>query len=190
MTLPRPYVILLNGVGSVGKSSIAKALQERVSNPLMHVQMDAFLEMLPKSIQEHSTTFTYSQIVRDGTYEVVIGEGSVGRQLLHSMRCAVRAMAEAGLNLVVDDVLMGGDDPGFEEYRSLLSPFSFRTVGVLAKLETLEHREKSRGDRLLGLARWQFPRVHAGATYDLTVYSDDLSPTEIADQVVQAFDLK
>lgn len=189
MTLPRPYIILLNGVGSVGKSSIAKALQERVSSPLMHVQMDAFLEMLPESIQEHSTTFTYSQIIRDGDYEVVIGAGSVGKQLLHGMRRAVRAMAEAGLNLVVDDVLMGGDDPGFEEYRSLLSPFSFRTVGVLATLETLEYREINRGDRLRGLARWQFPRVHAGATYDLTVHSDNLSPREIADKIVRVFDL-
>jgi chloramphenicol 3-O phosphotransferase len=89
---------------------------------------------------------------------------SVGKQLLQGMRRAVRAMAETGLNLVVDDVLMSRGDPGFEEYRRLSSPFSFGVVGVPASLETLERREKERGDRMEGLARWQFSRVHAGVT--------------------------
>jgi chloramphenicol 3-O phosphotransferase len=42
-------IVLLNGVGSVGKSSIAKALQAITSEPFLHVQMDAFLDMLPEA---------------------------------------------------------------------------------------------------------------------------------------------
>ena len=190
MSLTPPYVILLNGVGSAGKSSIARALQGRVQTPLLHVQMDVFLDMLPAALQEHPSTFTYAQIVRDGFYEVEIAEGAVGKQLLQGMRCAVKAMAETGCSLVVDDVLIGASDPGFDDYRRLLVPFSFRTVGVFASLETLERREKERGDRLQGLARWQYTRVHNDISYDLVVNSDNFSPPEIADQIIQAFGLQ
>ena len=40
-------VVLLNGAGSAGKSSIARALQAIAGRPLLHVQMDAFFDMLP-----------------------------------------------------------------------------------------------------------------------------------------------
>jgi chloramphenicol 3-O phosphotransferase len=45
-------VILLNGVGSAGKSSIARALQDITREPFLHVEMDAFLDMLPASSLE------------------------------------------------------------------------------------------------------------------------------------------
>jgi len=47
-------IVLLNGVGSAGKSSIAKALQAITVEPFLHVQMDAFLKMLPEPLQEHA----------------------------------------------------------------------------------------------------------------------------------------
>ncbi|KIC73247.1 hypothetical protein DB44_BI00130 [Candidatus Protochlamydia amoebophila] len=33
----------------------------------------------------------------------------------------------------------------------------------------MEQREKDRGNRVLGSARWQFHKVHADATYDLEI---------------------
>ncbi|MFZ0017309.1 MAG: hypothetical protein WAL10_08230 [Acetobacteraceae bacterium] len=40
-------------------------------------------------------------------------------------------------------------------------------VGLFAPLDVLEARERQRGDRLIGLARWQYHRVHSGIAYDL-----------------------
>jgi chloramphenicol 3-O-phosphotransferase len=40
-------IVLLNGVGSAGKSSIARALQQITAEPFLYVQMDTFIEMLP-----------------------------------------------------------------------------------------------------------------------------------------------
>jgi chloramphenicol 3-O phosphotransferase len=51
-------IVLLNGVGSAGKGSIAKALQTITTEPFLHVQMDAFLDMLPAAYQEHPDAFT------------------------------------------------------------------------------------------------------------------------------------
>ena len=43
-------IVLLNGVSSVGKGSVAKALQKIASRPMLHAQMDALLEMLPAAM--------------------------------------------------------------------------------------------------------------------------------------------
>jgi chloramphenicol 3-O phosphotransferase len=106
------------------------------------------------------------------------------------MRHAVHALAAQGLDLVVDDVLMGGSDPGVSEYADLLSEFSFFRVGVFASLETLEMREKQRGDRMLGLARWQFDRVHSGMEYDFEVQTDTISPAAIAEAICKKLDIQ
>ena len=63
-----------------------------------------------------------------------------------------------------------------EEYAALLSGFAIFFVGVFAPLEVLEARERQRGDRLIGLARWQYDRIHRGKKYDLEVDSGSLGP--------------
>jgi len=182
-------IILLNGVGSAGKSSIAKALQALSLKPFLHVQMDAFIEMLPAEYGDHPEAWSYAQVQDSSLPEIAISEGPLGRRLLQGMRHAVKALASQGLDLVVDDVLMGKSDPGMSEYNALLSDFSFHKIGVLASLKTLEIREKQRGDRLPGLARWQFDRVHRGMHYDLEVHTDTMSPAEIAETICQNFSI-
>jgi chloramphenicol 3-O-phosphotransferase len=59
-------IVLLNGVGSAGKSSIAKALQSITAKPFLHVAMDTFIEMLPTDYQEHLPGFAYETTIRDG----------------------------------------------------------------------------------------------------------------------------
>ena len=53
-------------------------------------------------------------------------------------------------------------------------------------METAEQRERDRGDRDIGMARWQFTRVHAGRTYDLEVWTDDVSPDQGARVILDA----
>jgi chloramphenicol 3-O phosphotransferase len=40
-------IILLNGTSSSGKSSVARALQEVLSEPYLHLGIDTFIAMLP-----------------------------------------------------------------------------------------------------------------------------------------------
>jgi chloramphenicol 3-O phosphotransferase len=53
----------------------------------------------------------------------------------------------------------------------------------------LEARERARGDRLIGLARWQLDRVHVGVAYDLEIDTTAASPLECARMIKAAFDL-
>lgn len=179
-------IILLNGVGSAGKSSIARALQTITIEPFLHVQMDAFLDMLPQALQDHADGFSFETVLEDGKPSVVISSGPVGERAMRGMRHAIAAMAGQGNNLIVDDVTFGDE---IAEYRALLSGFDLHVVGVIAPLEVVEAREVARADRLPGLARWQYPRVHRGIDYDLEVDSSRLTPLECARRIQQRFRL-
>jgi chloramphenicol 3-O phosphotransferase len=179
-------IVLLNGVGSVGKSSIANALQTITTDPFLHVQMDAFLEMLPERYQDHPDGLTFTTVQQDGKPSVVIRTGPVADRAFRGMRHAVAAMAAQGNDLIVDEVLMGRKKA---EYVTLLSAFEVFLVGVFAPLDILEARERERGDRMIGLARWQYDRVHQDIEYDLEVDTSVVSPMECATLIKQKFRL-
>jgi chloramphenicol 3-O phosphotransferase len=178
-------IVLLNGVGSVGKSSIARALQAIAREPFLHVKMDAFIEMLPEAYHAHPDGFTFETVQEDGKPSVVIRTGSVGERCLRGMRHAVVAMAAQGNDLIVDDVLLDGT----VGYAELLAPFRLFRVGVFAPLDVLEARERQRGDRLIGLARWQYDRVHKDAVYDLEIDASAATPAECARLIKEKFGL-
>lgn len=179
-------IVLLNGVGSAGKSSIAKALQTLTNEPFLHIEMDAFLDMLPASSIGHPDGLVFEATQQDGHPSVVINSGPIAARAFRGMRHAVAAMAAQGNNLIVDEVLLGGK---WAEYAELLAPFEIFLVGVHAPLDVLESRERQRGDRLIGLARWQYDRVHKGMTYDLELDTSSASPMECATLIKQKFGL-
>lgn len=179
-------IVLLNGVGSAGKSSIAKALQAVAADPFLHVPMDAFLDMLPDAYHDHPEGFLYETPPESGTPLTVIRAGPVAARALRGMRRAIAAMAAEGNDLIVDDVLLG---PAWSEYSTLLEPYRVFLVGVRAPLDVLEARERLRGDRAIGLARWQFDLVHDGMTYDLELDTSQASAMDCARRIKQAFGL-
>ena len=179
-------IVLLNGVGSAGKSSIARALQTITVEPFLHVQMDTFIGMLPDALQDHADGFSYETIQQGGKPSVVIRTGPVGARTLRGMRHAIAAMAGQGNNLIVDDVLCNGE---IADYVELLSVFDLHLVGVMAPLDVLEAREAKRADRTPGLARWQYERVHKDTCYDLEVDTSRLTPLECARRIQQEFRL-
>jgi chloramphenicol 3-O phosphotransferase len=179
-------IVLLNGVGSAGKSSIAKALQTMTSKPFLHVRMDAFLDMLADAFHDHPDGFTYETISEGGNPAVVIRTGPIGERLMRGMRHAIAAMAAHGNNLIVDDVMLGSAGA---DYADLLSGFEVYWVGVFATLDVLEARERERGDRLIGLARWQYDRVHEGIDYDLKIDTGSATPMQCAKLIKDRFGL-
>jgi chloramphenicol 3-O phosphotransferase len=179
-------IILLNGVGSVGKSTVAKALQAITAEPFLHVPMDAFLDMMPERCWNHPDGLTFEAVQQDGKPSVVIRSGPIVEQALRGMRHAVAAMARQGSNLIVDDVLIGDE---LAEYSAVLAGHSFHTVGLFAPLAVLEERERARGDRMIGLARWQFDRVHESKRYDLELDTSTASPTACAEAIKQRLGL-
>ncbi|MGZ2748703.1 chloramphenicol phosphotransferase CPT family protein [Burkholderia stagnalis] len=180
--MKKAQIILLNGVGSSGKTSLARALQTMLEGAFLHVQMDTFLAMLPDRYLNDPDGFTFASSIEDGTDVVSIRSGPVAQRAMLGMRHAIVALASQGNNLIVDEVLIGDEKA---EYARLLAPFQVTMVGVHCPLNILEERERQRGDRLIGLARWQYGKVHAGLGYDITVDSSTATPEECARRVVR-----
>jgi chloramphenicol 3-O phosphotransferase len=182
----RQIIIVLNGVGSSGKSATARALQEMASIPLLHFSMDSFLEMLPDRFFNHSDGLTFKASQVDGNAVISVVVGSVGRKLLSGMRHAVASMARQGNSLIVDDVMLNDEAT---EYRVLLEGYDVRFVRLNAPLDVLEERERLRGDRDIGLARGQYDIISRGDGYDLEVDTSINTPVQTAKLLVDAFGL-
>jgi chloramphenicol 3-O phosphotransferase len=178
-------VVLLNGVSSVGKGSVAKAVQAIASRPMLHVQMDAFLEMMPPGSFGDPQGYTFETRSEGGKRVTAINSGPILALAMKALRASVAAMADAGADLVVDEVMWDAGD--LADYRRRLAAHDFRVVGLFAPLEVIERRERARGDRTLGLARWQYDKVHAGVAYDLELDTSVASPEALAGLIKEAF---
>jgi chloramphenicol 3-O phosphotransferase len=155
-------VVILNGTSSSGKTSVAQALQEMTEELYLYVSLDNFYAMLPdwfrRSRSEQWPTLT-----------------------LHMQRAlfsTVAVLAEQGHHVVVDTVLLNHQD--LQACVHTLHGHYTLLVGLCCSLAETEQRERKRGDRAVGLARWQFPLVHAHALYDLEVDTSSLTPQECA----------
>jgi chloramphenicol 3-O phosphotransferase len=187
LLMPRAPIIILNGVSSVGKSSTARALQTVTARPFLHVAMDTFIHMLPEAMFGHPDGLIFETVQDEGKPSIIIRTGPVIERAMQGMRHAIAAMAAQGNNLIVDEVMIGKDKE--REYRALLSRFDVRLVGLFAPLDVLEARERARGDREIGLARWQHDRVHRDMIYDLEIDTTVTTPLENAQKIRDAFGL-
>lgn len=179
-------IIFLNGVGSVGKTSIAKELQSILNAPYLHVGIDSFLEMLPKKYINNPEGILFEELQENSKSIAKIHVGKVGFTLVKGMQHAIVALARQGNNLIIDEVTIADE---MAEYHRLLSPFEVYYVGIFAPLEIIEERERKRKDRHIGLARWQYERVHQNKTYDLEIDTAELSPLECAKIIKAKFQL-
>ena len=180
-------VVILNGTSSAGKTSLAKAIQRLAKGPLLRVSMDDFLEMMPPRFANDAEAFSFQLVPDADPAEVEIETGPYGAALMRGMRTSVAALADQGLDLVVDDVMLEAGDQ--DHYREVLSAHAPIFVAVRCALETAEQRERDRGDRDIGQARWQFPRVHADRDYEFEVWTDRETPEACAGKIVSVFGL-
>jgi chloramphenicol 3-O-phosphotransferase len=110
MTTPSPgTIILLNGVGSAGKTSIARAIQEVFDEPYCLIGMDAFLiDINPNEYtwRVHPEQGFQVKIVEGANPpESLIISGPYGHLLMSGLHHTVATLARLGLNVVLDHVL-------------------------------------------------------------------------------------
>lgn len=178
--------IYLNGATSAGKSSIARVLQELLQEPYLHVEMDAFLLMMPGRYLGSEETakegfYWKESYDNEGQKIIEIEIGSIGKRLRSGMYGSWVALLNAGNNLIVDDVNFGRDQ--VDVVKELLASYHSIFVGVKCELSELERREKRRGDRVLYTARAQYALVHRNVIYDYEVDSTTFSTIECAKQI-------
>jgi chloramphenicol 3-O phosphotransferase len=171
-------VVLLVGPSCAGKSALAKAIQEAAAEHYLVLSLDSLFaataERWGGSGAETAAGFHY---IRDGEI-LKIGCGPVGRRLLHGFHRAVAAYARAGVDVVVDDMLL--DEECLADWREALAGLETRLVLLLPPLDELRRREALRQRRSTpGLAAGHYG-LHAGLTADLVLDTAVLTPEAAA----------
>jgi chloramphenicol 3-O phosphotransferase len=168
-------IIILNGTSSSGKTSLLHGLQNALAETYLEFGLDKFLWMLPKRYLD--------QPLWDDVLGRADAAGEVGHQLVLSMHQAIRSMADCGMNLLVDHVLV--ELAWTRDCARLFASYNAYLVGINCDLEILEKRERNRKDRTLGQARKQFDKVHAHGVYDLVV---DTGIHTVEENIAQVID--
>ena len=160
-------IIFLNGTSSSGKTTLSKALQSKLVEPFYHISCDVFDSMAPHKADE----VLFSSYL----------ETSVS-----AMHHAIKLYSDLGINTIVDHVILDLTDKGDRllECVNLLHRYPVIFVRVNCPLYELERREKSRGDRFNGLAKWQLENIHAHNTYDITVNTYENTIEECSEQII------
>ena len=131
-------IIYLEGTSSSGKTTLAKTIQERSSQPFIRLAGDTFWEVAP------------SNYANDGN----VIEAATAKTIL--------LFSNLGVNVIVDIVPMNLCG-SMDLFLSALHECSVLYVCVTCPLDELRRREKERGDRSIGTAenqiKWIAPQA-------------------------------
>ncbi len=150
-------IILLNGPSSSGKSTLAITLRDIAEIPFWHFSIDHLRDsgVLPPPRADQDA-FKWP---------------AMRKPFFDGFHRAIAAFAQAGNNLIIEHIL---DDPDWiTEITRLLRPFDVFFVGVHCDLDTLNKRERARGDRPIGSAARDYQSLHKGRVYDIAVDGQD-----------------
>lgn len=186
-------IIFLNGSSSSGKTTLALALQEILPEPFIHVALDQFRDGMPaayRGLNSPAGTSGHAglnvvPVHRDGISFTDIQFGAMGLTLLKGMRRAIAALANAGNNVIIDDIIMQSEF--LDDYVEVLQPFYVLFVGVCCPLDEINRREANRPGRFPGTALGHFEVVHAHGSYDVQVDTSCQSPIDCARQVLKCW---
>ena len=184
-------VIFLNGTSSAGKTTLAQALQEQFEEPWQHMALDQYRDGLPARYRGlNSPDGTSGQrglnVVTvqpgDGEAFTQVRFGEDGRKMLRGMRRGIAAMATAGMNVLIDDIIL---EPEFlQDYLSVMNGIRLYFVGVHCPPEVIATREAARPGRFPGTAVGHFGVCHAHRHYDVEIDTSAESPESCADRVI------
>lgn len=165
-----PDVIILNGTGSSGKTSLAKELQELLLTQYLNFSIDSVLYALPP---------TDLQKMIDG--KPIRRTGYDYAQLVTGYHHCVKGLLISGCRLILDNAWTNKDE--IDDLNGMLAGYDVIRVKVQCDLVVCQAREIARGDRAIGLAEGEFPLVHQHMDYDTTIDTSLISPKEAANQL-------
>ena len=191
--MKKAKIIVLNGSSSAGKTTIATMLQQLSMEPYQHIALDQFRDGMPPQYRgfnspEGTTGASGLNIVPEKMKNQLVTSikfGEFGKEVLKGMRRSVKAFANLGINVIVDDIMFEKDF--VEDYAKILKPFQTLFVAVRCSLEEVERRESMRPGRFPGTANWHFDRIHQNIIYDLEVDTTVSTPRLCAEKILRAF---
>ncbi|CAN5384456.1 hypothetical protein BH11ARM2_BH11ARM2_03730 [soil metagenome] len=165
-------VLFLQGPSSVGKSTLAKALQLGLDEYWWVLEADDITGMQPVSAR----TGWWNPTGEERPHPSWEPEVRLSRWLAGYFQC-IATIARTGSNVIA----VGGwlEASWLIDLTHALQGIHALCLGVHAPLDELQRREMARGDRELGYALSHYHRVHSHGPYDLDVDTLAQSTDEI-----------
>ena len=161
-------VILLNGASSSGKSTLARALRQRMRDTKREeyrvVSIDDFLDMT-----------VHQPVYEDDVFEIS-----------HLLCQKALDILNAGDGAIIDHIITS--ERIYEQLMEALKDCALITVQVTCPLSELEKREKKRGDRSIGSAKASCAYLYPQKGYDLTLNTLEMSPEECSEKICALLD--
>ena len=156
-------VILLNGVSSSGKTTLANMIQEQSKEKYYHIQQDIFCTMVHGKFYNKDYENTEDAAVL-------------------AMYNFVLSLCQNGENSIVDTVILDSKEKWLRASVELLKDMPVTFVKVNCPLHELEKREVKRGDRKVGLSRLQMDNMKFN-TYDIEVNTFEMPIEECVEKI-------
>lgn len=185
-------IVILNGVSSSGKTTIATAFRDQraaAGDFWLLMGLDDFLVKLPTEWQDLGYPGGPGRRAADGIgFEAtpagrILRVGAVGRRLLRAYQSSVASAAGAGVNVVVDEVVI--DAGAWHDWQVALAGLDVTWVGVHCAADVAARREQGRGDRPVGMTGSQTDTVHRDAVYDFELDTTSAPPDVVLRQLNQ-----
>ena len=187
-------VILIVGPSCAGKSTLAAAIQAAAPTPFVALSLDGLFATVPErwggqgALAAEGFHYAWPQGAEPagtaGEAGAVrrLGYGPAGWRMLQGMHRAAAAYAGAGVDVVVDDMLL--DDAVLADWRLALAEVPTLLVRLTAPFAELQRREEARTRRRTpGLVAGHFAQ-HEAVAADGVIDTAAAAPDEAAAQVL------
>ena len=164
-------VIILNGISSSGKTTLARHLQQEAETDLLTFSRDEFCWMLAKGFPVAEDRVVFERLAST---------------MLPAYNRSIRALSETGNHIICDLIIksVGGLDDILRCTHGLPAFF----IGVHCDIAEVEKREARRPNRAVGNGRSQLAMAHRYRCYDLEVDTTETSPSACALRILQHID--
>jgi chloramphenicol 3-O-phosphotransferase len=187
-----PLCVVLNGPSAVGKSTLAKAVQDRLDEPLLRFGVDELYRMVPDQwaggvadARFADRGFTYRDVAAvPGARRINNGADAVS--MLFAMNSAIVGILSSGVGVVVDgQAFEPAVNEDFEKRLRELEAGGLARIAII-ELAAADDRLADRQERHAhpaGLSLHQNSLPKQAETSDLVVDTTHMSATEVADLV-------
>ena len=170
-------IIYLNGVSGAGKTTLTRALQEKLDEPYFMLNQDCFDNTIaPKKFWVDSDE----------------GNTKWGKEVFMLLHKTAKAYADIGINSIIDVVIVRNifgpkneETEYFYDVIKLLNGYPVFFVHVFCPFDELHRRKTNRGDTQAD--KWlplQFEHFYPKEPYDVTVNTFENTAEECAEKII------
>jgi len=165
--MSKGIVLYLNGVTSTGKTTLAKAIQQKADVNFYTFSNDTFQQMISQKF-----------LMRN--YWKYLSEA-----IIQAYQTA-KLMSDNGINVIYDGMILEVDDikPHYEKINAIFNNSPLKMIEVYCPLEICKQRNIERGDRRPNQSHEQNQIMARDVKYDISVDTSIYSPEKCAEIIV------